>query len=103
MNACPCNRSHRFTPAALPLKSARTSSALGCSIRPSLIDDVHSARGRLKEEGYLFLPGYLDRDEVLERPPRSDRSALDRPGISIRISNPIDAVAVAELSQEVHD
>ncbi len=29
-------------------------------------DDVEALRERMQEDGYLYLPGYLDRDEVLE-------------------------------------
>jgi hypothetical protein len=31
-----------------------------------LLDDVEALRERMDENGYLFLPGYLNRDEVLE-------------------------------------
>ncbi|MDQ3815247.1 MAG: phytanoyl-CoA dioxygenase, partial [Armatimonadota bacterium] len=30
-----------------------------------LLDDVDALRQRMREDGYLFLPGYLDRAEVL--------------------------------------
>ncbi len=30
-----------------------------------LVDDAPSLRARLQEDGYLYLPGYLNRDEVL--------------------------------------
>jgi hypothetical protein len=30
-----------------------------------VIDDVEALRARMEEDGYLYLPGYLDRDEVL--------------------------------------
>jgi hypothetical protein len=30
-----------------------------------LVDDIEALRTRMDEDGYLYLPGYLDRDEVL--------------------------------------
>ena len=30
-----------------------------------VIDDIHALRERMDEQGYLYLPGYLNRDEVL--------------------------------------
>lgn len=37
-------------------------------LRPSMdvIDDADALRARMQEDGYLYLPGYLDRDEVLD-------------------------------------
>jgi hypothetical protein len=37
-------------------------------LRPSigLIDDAEALRERMREDGYLYLPGYLDRQEVLQ-------------------------------------
>ena len=37
-------------------------------MRPSteIVDDADALRGRMIEDGYLYLPGYLDRDGVLE-------------------------------------
>jgi len=57
-----------------------------------LIDDIQSLRGRLKEEGYLFLPGYLDRDEVIDaRGEVTDRLAA---GGHLDLNfDPIEAVA----------
>lgn len=31
----------------------------------SIVNDVQALRERMEQDGYLFLPGYLDRDEVL--------------------------------------
>lgn len=31
-----------------------------------MVDDVELLRGRMREDGYLYLPGYLDRDLALE-------------------------------------
>ena len=37
-------------------------------LRPSLdiVADAEALRGRMRDDGYLFLPGYLDRTEVLD-------------------------------------
>src|SRR5215213_2790839 len=45
-----------------------TSAACLGSLRSSidLVGDAQALRARMREDGYLFLPGYLDRDLVLE-------------------------------------
>lgn len=45
-----------------------TSAACLGSLRSSidLVDDAQALRARMREDGYLFLPGYLDRELVLE-------------------------------------
>lgn len=74
------------TPALLPRltalgKELDTSPAAFGTLRRSaidLIDDVPSLRARMQEDGYLYLPGYLDSDEVLAaRRAVTDRLAAD--------------------------
>jgi hypothetical protein len=36
-----------------------------------IADDAHQLRQRMADDGYLFLPGFLERDAVLEAPGRS--------------------------------
>ena len=65
----------------------------------SLIDDIQSLRGRLKEEGYLYLPGYLDRDEVID----ARREVTDRLAAGGHLDlnfDPIDAVAAADYHKK---
>lgn len=57
-----------------------------------VIDDVDALRGRMQEDGYLFLPGYLDRDLVFEaRQVIVDRLAEE--GSLAPGAPPMDAVA----------
>jgi Phytanoyl-CoA dioxygenase (PhyH) len=59
-----------------------------------LIDDVSSLKQRLAEDGYLYLPGYLDRDEVLEaRAVITDRLAAE--GALESGTPPIEAIVRA--------
>lgn len=61
-------------------------------ISTDILDDADALRQRMLEDGYLFLPGYLDRDLVLEaRNVITDRLAAEgslAPGTA-----PMDAVA----------
>ncbi|HWQ12719.1 MAG TPA: phytanoyl-CoA dioxygenase family protein [Roseiflexaceae bacterium] len=54
----------RLTASGVPLD---TSPACFGELEPAtdLLGDVEALRARMHEEGYLYLPGYLDRDEVL--------------------------------------
>src|SRR6476660_8821667 len=71
-------------------KSPERSGTLESSI--DLLDDPLVLRERMQAEGYLYLPGYLDRDEVLAaRQEIAERLAADghtEPG-----TPPIDLVA----------
>jgi len=61
-----------------------------------LIDDVSSLKQRLAEDGYLYLPGYLDRDEVLEaRAVITDRLAAE--GALVSGTPPIEAIVRAGI------
>lgn len=56
-----------FQPTSLGMELDTSPEAFGMLRESSdIANDVEALRARMEEDGYLYLPGYLDRDEVLE-------------------------------------
>src|SRR5690242_19099481 len=56
------------------------------------IDSTDELRERMRRDGYLFLPGYLNRDEVLEARREVTRRLAEQGCLEDR-SDPMDSVA----------